>query len=330
MVKQERNLSGANEKNPESGQGLRPISETLSKLQGEAAGKSNEVAQPPAVEKSTGDCECRSCGNTFTGEISIYRFAAGQGLRARPLRVFKAPYCPDCKAKIDKAAAEEREKQLAEQRRLTVESWRRTSGIPEYLALKTFKNFDKAHQVDAFSDAMAWARGFSLESPKGYPSLIFYSAEPGLGKTHLMVSIADYLFANWEGAPGRMRSPIIFVKGPQLVRRIRYTYNLPPDDYAHEREEHIYQEITGVPLLLLDDVGKETPSKFTRETYWYIIDERVTSGLPVIITSRLPLEGDNSLEQLMGEDTVDRLYGMTRGEVTEMTGKSYRREKEIP
>jgi hypothetical protein len=32
----------------------------------------------------------------------------------------------------------------------------------------------------------------------------------------------------------------------------------------------------------------------------------------------------------MGEDTVDRLYGMTRGEGSEMTGKSYRREKNIP
>ncbi|MBA7599367.1 hypothetical protein ES703_06399 [subsurface metagenome] len=248
----------------------------------------------------------------------------------RPPREFRPPYCPECKVKIDKAAAEERQKQLEEQRRLTVESWRKTCGIPEYLALKTFKNFDKARQDDAFNDAMAWAKGFSLESPKGYPSLIFYSAEPGLGKTHLMASIADHLFTDWKGAPGRSRSPIIFVKGPQLVRRIRYTYNLPPDDYSHEREEHIYREVTGVPLLLLDDVGKETPSKFTRETYWYIIDERVTSGLPVIITSRLPLEGDNSLEQLMGKDTVDRLYGMTRGEVTEMTGRSYRREKEIP
>ena len=77
-------------------------------------------------------------------------------------------------------------------------------------------------------------------------------------------------------------------------------------------------------------MGKETPSKFTRETYWYLNDERVTSGLPVIITSRLPLEGANSLEELMGEDTVDRLYGMTRGEVTEMTGGSYRRSKQIP
>jgi DNA replication protein DnaC len=220
--------------------------------------------------------------------------------------------------------------ELAAARRDTVANWRRTCGIPEYLAGKTFDNFERKRQKAAYDDALDWAKGFSLDSPKGYCSLIFYSSEPGLGKTHLMVAIANYLFDHWEGTPGRRRSPIAFVKGPQLVRRIRYTYNLRPDDFSHEREEDVYREVTGVPLLLLDDVGKEAPSKFTRETYWYIIDERVTSGLPVIITSRLPLDGENSLEQLMGEDTVDRLYGMTRGNFSEMLGKSYRIEKGIP
>ncbi|MBA7645264.1 hypothetical protein ES703_53019 [subsurface metagenome] len=86
--------------------------------------------------------------------------------------------------------------------------------------------------------------------------------------------------------------------------------------------------MAGVALLILDDVGKESPSKFTRETYWYIIDERLTSGLPVIITSRLPLDGPNSLEEVMGEDTADRIYGMIRGEVFKMHGSSYRRDTE--
>jgi len=81
---------------------------------------------------------------------------------------------------------------------------------------------------------------------------------------------------------------------------------------------------------MLDDVGKEKPSDFTRELYWYIIDERVKSGLPVVLTSRLPLEGKHSLEELMGVDTVDRLYGMTRGELLEMTGQSYRRGHAVP
>jgi DNA replication protein DnaC len=328
--------------------GLTPIGETLNRLNresprqpiGERNGRSGEAGpEPPLVEKTTGECTCKECGRTFTGEITIYHVPGMVMLpgeiyplvpKPRPPREIRPYYCPECKAKKDQADEAERRRQLAEQRQLTVQEWRRGCGIPPELAMKKFGNFEKGRQIDAYNDAEAWAKGFDLENPRGYPSLIFYSDEPGLGKTHLMVSIANYLFDHWLGAPGRRRSPVLFVKGPQLVRRIRYTYNLSPEDYAHEREEDVYREITGVPLLMLDDVGKENPSKFTRETYWYIIDERVTSGLPVIITSRLPLGGDDSLAQLMGKDTVDRLYGMTRGEVTEMTGKSYRREKEIP
>ncbi len=277
----------------------------------------------PAVTKTSGECVCQSCGSTFTGEITVYN-------RFQPPRELKDTECPGCKAKRQVEEERQRQEKLAADRKETVAGWRRVCGIPDQLLAKTFDNFDQRRQRDALADAVEWAKGFSLESPKGYPSLIFYSPTPGLGKTHLMVAIANYLLDNWQGTPGRRRSPMIFAKGPGLVRRIRYTYDLREGDNTHEREEDIYREVAGVPLLLLDDVGKETPSKFTRDLYWYIIDERVTSGLPVILTSRLPLEGTNSLEDLMGVDTVDRLYGMTRGQVTEMTGESYRRVKEVP
>ena len=62
----------------------------------------------------------------------------------------------------------------------------------------------------------------------------------------------------------------------------------------------IYEKLKGVRLLILDDVGKEKPSDFTRELYWYLINERVASALPVVMTCRLPLEGNNSLQELMG------------------------------
>lgn len=301
-------------------EGLQPIGQTLLKLQGGPAGKSNGAGR--GVETTSAECECKSCAQMFTGEITIYT-------RFTPPREIKSSECPECKVKREAEEEKARQEKLADELRQMVERWRKTCGVPDHLSAKTFGNFERARQLDAFNDALAWAKGFNIESPKDYPSLIIYSAIPGLGKTHLMVSIANYIFDNWQGTR-QWRSPVIFAKGPGLVRRIRATYNLRAEDNTHEREEEVYREVAGAPLLLLDDVGKETPSKFTRETYWYIIDERVTSGLPVIITSRLPLEGDNSLEELMGVDTVDRLYGMTRGEVTEMTGQSYRREKNIP
>jgi len=274
-------------------------------------------------ETITGECACAHCKELFVGEITTYPWFD-------PPKVLRQTECPACKSERETEEEKTRQAQLAADRGQLIEKWRKTCGMPEYLMAKTFDTFDRSRQPSPFDDAEGWAREFSIDAPKGFPSLIFYSTNPGLGKTHLMVAIANYIFNNWKGSPSARRSPIIFSKGPGLVRRIRATYNLRDTDQVHEREEEVYKEVAGVPLLLLDDVGKETPSRFTRETYWYIIDERVTSGLPVIITSRLPLEGRDSLEELMGADTVDRLYGMTRGEVIQLTGQSYRADNRIP
>lgn len=214
--------------------------------------------------------------------------------------------------------------------------WRQDCGMPVELLAKNFNNWDKRYQKEAYKAAFEWAKDFSLDAPRGYRSLIFYSDNPGVGKGHLMSGVVNYIIDNWGGdpgqefSPGRQRCPTRFESGPSLVRRIRATYNIRRGDDLHEREDEVYDSLAGVPLLLLDDVGKETPSNFTRETYWYIIDERVKSGLPVIISSRLRLEGSNSLVSLMGVDTVDRLYGMAHGLLIEMVGQSYRRRNATP
>lgn len=251
-------------------------------------------------------------------------------LRFNPPKEVRAGECPDCKEKRQAREESARQQELATARAEVRERWRRTCGIDPELQGKTFKSFDGRVQRQAYQAAVKWVEEFNIESPRGVRSLIFYSAVPGLGKTHLMVGIANYIFDNWEGDPNRSRSPIIFASGPALVKRIRACFDIREHDNLHEREEDVYREVAGAAVLMLDDVGKEKPSDFTRELYWYIIDERVKSGLPVVITSRLPLEGKNSLEELMGVDTVDRLYGMSRGEVIEMTGQSYRRGHAVP
>lgn len=277
----------------------------------------------PVKEKRIEDCTCGQCGQPFQGEVTYYP----RWPKSKPSRPTE---CPSCAAKRKAREAEELEVERESQRIVLREQWRRAIGMPVELLAKTFHNFEKQYQRTAFKIAHDWAKDFDLNSPGGYPSLFFYSDTPGVGKGHLMSGIVNYVLDNWKGNPERTRCPIRFESGPSLVRRIRATYNIRKEDDTHEREDEVYRALAGVPLLLLDDVGKETPSRFTRETYWYIIAERVNSGLPVLISSRRPLEGDNSLEELMGVDTVDRLYGMTRGQMVKMKGPSYRRREAVP
>jgi DNA replication protein DnaC len=265
------------------------------------------------------ECRCETCGAIFEGEVNTY-YIGGRQRQVKPWE------CPDCKKKRQAEEAAEREEYLQAARARERERWRRLSGIPDHLLSRTFDNFEPGYQDKALRNCRRYAEGFDLENPRGYRSLILYSPKPGVGKTHLMVAIANYIIDHWNGEPGRVHCPIRFEKGPGLVRRIRATYNIHNGDIHHEREEDVYNELKGVSLLLLDDVGKEKPSDFTRDVYWSIIDERVARGLPVVMTCRLPLD---SLGELMNPDTVDRLYGMTGGQIETLAGESYRRMKRV-
>ena len=313
-----------NEHRPE--QPLTPLSEILSRGLGRPDGRSepSQNRTRPRETKKTEQCTCASCGKTFEGEVITYRFF-------EPPREVRARECPECKAarEAEECRQEERETQLLMAR--VRERWCRECGVPWDLNATRFEDLDPVYAPRVQKACRRWAEGFSCDRPGDSPSLLLYSKVPGVGKTTLLACIADYIISHWAGDPTAAVSPIRFHSGPGLVRRIRATWNLPDDAPRHEREEDVYKELRGVKLLMLDDVGKEQPRsyRFTREMYWYIIDERVKARLPLILNSRLPMTGEDSLEDLMGKDTVDRLYGMCRGEMFEIEAPSYRRLKRI-
>ena len=284
-------------------------------------GGTNTNGRKPQANRTTQveDCRCENCGITFESEVTTYNIGGR-------VREFRPRECPACKDKRETEEAAERQRYLEAARAEARENWRRQSGIPEYLLASTFASFERDRHDKALKNCLKYAQGFNLADPRGYRSLILYSPQPGVGKTHLMVAIANYVMDHCEGELGIIHRPIRFEKGPNLVRRVRATYSIRHGDNYHEREEDIYNELKGIKLLLLDDVGKEKPSDFTRDLYWSVVDERVTRGLPVVITCRQPLD---SLGDLMNPDTVDRLYGMTGGQVETLTGESYRRLKRV-
>jgi len=296
MINEPRNQQGE----PRT-QGLEPLADMLVRKRKKPAGLSTQKTTPNQ-KTETGPCECKTCGESFQGEITTYYFVD-------PPRVISDSECPACREKVEAAENEAAEKE----RRLKVlalrESWIDTCGIPTVFQTIRFKDLDIGYQAKTQNICRKWSESFVVENPAASRSMMLYSATPGVGKTVLMSCMAAHIIDNWVGDPERA-----------------------PDGQRHERETDVYKEFGGVGLLMLDDVGKEQPRsyRFTQEMYWYIIDARVKAGLPVVLNSRRYLTGEDSLEQLMGVDTVDRLYGMTGGHMTEITGKSYRRLKKIP
>ena len=265
-------------------------------------------------EKHVEACQCLKCGKAFQGEVKLDT-AGGRSRRIWPFE------CPECAENERQEWERKHREYLKQERPEERKRWRERSGIPVGFITRSFGNFEPGWQDAAVRVCRQYAEGFRIEQPQGYRSLVLYSPGPGVGKTHLMIAVANLIIDRWEGEPGLIEDPIFFQSGPGLVRRVRATYHHD----GEERENDIYEELRGVKLLLLDDLGMEKPSDFTRELYWYLVNERVSNNLPVVMTCRLPLEGNNSLVELMGVDTVDRLYGMTRGQIEVLEGPSYRK-----
>ncbi len=281
--------------------------------------------QSPKQETKIDECQCKSCGNKFQGEVTTYLFM-------RPPKEIRPSECPACRAIREAEEKAEEEGELETLRVALCKLWIRTCGIPAQFQGMAWEDLDHDYQWQAQKQCRQWAEKFDFDALGDSPSLVLVSPGPGVGKTLLCSLAGTQVINNWKGDPEVARCPIKFETGPRLVQRIRATFNLPDDDRHHEREEDVYHELRGVKLLILDDVGKEQPRsyRFTQELYWYLIDERVKAQLPVVVNSRLPLTGEGSLEGLMGKDTVDRLYGMCRGKVISLKGESYRKLKKIP
>lgn len=281
--------------------------------------------RPPRQETRIEECQCKACGSKFQGEVTTYLFM-------RPPKEYRSSECLPCRAIREAEEKAEQERELETPRAALRSQWIRTCGIPTQFQNMAWEDLAPDYQAKAHKLCRQWAEKFDAGAPENSPSLVLFSPGPGVGKTLLCSLVGTQVINGWKGDPDGARCPIKFETGPRLVQRIRATFNLPEEAHYHEREEDVYRELRGVKLLILDDVGKEQPRsyRFTQELYWYLIDERVKAQLPVVVNSRLPLTGQGSLEELMGIDTVDRLYGMCRGKVISLKGESYRKLKKIP
>lgn len=280
------------------------------------------TASIPGLTRTRETCSCQTCGASFQGEVVVRNQA--------PL--FRPRTCPACMAAAeqverDKAAAD-RLAQVQELRR----RWRLRCGIPAALQTRTFANFKRRLQAQAYDRVKAWATGWPFANPRGYPSMLLFSQEGvyGVGKTHLLVAAVNSVVDRWDGDPDTAVCPVRFETGPSLKERIVATYNVPDSQREwHETAEDIYRVLIGVPLLVLDDVGKEKPSDHTRQVYYHLINERLNRELPVLVSSNKDPESD-AMADVMHGATVSRLLGMTRGEVLELSGADQRLPHEKP
>ena len=146
-------------------------------------------------------------------------------------------------------------------------------------------------------------------------SIIFYGP-PGTGKTHLAAAIANHLIAQGK--------PVICMTMIDLLERIKRTYSTTGGS-----ESDVLKIYKTVPLLVIDDIGKEPPTEWAISTVYNIINGRYEAYLPTIVTTNYDTEAlidrmtpRESHDSMTARATIDRLMEMCRG-IT-LTGQSWR------
>ena len=133
-----------------------------------------------------------------------------------------------------------------------------------------------------------YAATFDADSP----SLLFYG-ETGLGKTHLSLSIAG---------------EVINAGYSVLYNSAQNIFNeLQKERFGKGEADGRYEAMAlECDLLVIDDLGAEFSTQFTNAALYNIINTRINSGLPTIISTNLNMKG---IEERYTRRISSRLIG---------------------
>jgi DNA replication protein DnaC len=130
----------------------------------------------------------------------------------------------------------------------------------------------------------------------------------GVGKTHLMASIANNLLTKSIG--------LIFVNTTSLI------YELRQAEFRRDSLEDIDQKVhmlQNADLVLFDDLAKEKSTEWTRMQYYRIIDHRYIHSKPTGWTSNCGLD---ELGERLGDAATSRLIQMSGRRIVEVSANA--------
>ena len=212
--------------------------------------------------------------------------------------------------------------------------------LPQMYWDKTFANFITKNSVKEIAgnlnkvlkSCVKYANEYLIEynkwlkeNKKPYPSIILYSGV-GQGKTHLVCAIGHRIINRWNGE--KVACPIYFVSEGDIYRRIIATYSYSQEERMNKpSEDDIINYLIKVPLLILDDLGKEARSdlKFIQRIMFNIVDGRYKAMLPMIITTNM---APSELQLYIGSEAesacCSRLYEMSKEYQWQINAEDYR------
>lgn len=256
-----------------------------------------EMLNPKTREPVFSEVICHKCGEKF---------------QAMDLGRFTRIYCYACveKLRLEEDLRESAEALLVQQKAQRERLMR--ARIPVDWQLKTFENSNPKIHPGAFQACQNYATQFSVSSP----SLIIFSDIFGSGKTHLAICITNYLLH-------QRHLDVRFIKARDILLEIKTTF----DKGSKEGEDTVLSRLMNFPLLVIDDLGVDSPTEWTMSTFWSVFDRRIESHMPVVVTTNYSPEDDGPLGDRIGMGSLSRLRGMCGDNIIAFKGKDLRRNK---
>ncbi len=188
--------------------------------------------------------------------------------------------------------------------------------IPDEIVKASMKNIyvDDPNRIEIIKWINKFIKNYDKEKPeKG----LYLSGSFGSGKTYLLSAMFNELAKN------NVKSAIIF--WPEYLVELKNS--MRNDDYGEK-----INKIKKVPLLLIDDIGAEATTSWSRDDILCpILQYRMQEKLPTFFTSNLSIEllekhlsiSKDGIEEVKAKRIIERINQLT--DKLDLVSKNYRK-----
>ncbi|MCH5202760.1 MAG: ATP-binding protein [Oscillospiraceae bacterium] len=146
---------------------------------------------------------------------------------------------------------------------------------------------------DRMSKIFDYCKRYAKDFGTDCPSIMMRGAT-GLGKTHLSLAIANEVIKKGFG--------VVYVSAPMILSTLEKSHF----KYAYKEEDEVLNTLLNCDLLILDDLGTEFQTNYSKSTVYNIFNTRLLNKKPTIMSSNLTLK---EMEEMYTPRFVSRIMG---------------------